>query len=195
VTEPLRPIEWTGSAIRVIDQTELPGRLVRIDLEHVDDLVAAIVRLAVRGAPQLGAVGALGVGLAMVQGRREGWTADALDDAIDRIRAARPTAVNLAWGVDRVRPLVAHGVDAVVAAAQAIIEQDERNNHEIGRRGADWIQARFPAASASSPTATPGRSPRPSGGPRSGSSASSTPAIRSSSSTPTRPGRCCRVLV
>ena len=144
MTEPLRPIEWTGSAIRVIDQTELPGLLVRINLETVDDLVDAVVRLAVRGAPQLGAVGALGVGLAMVQGQRDGWDASALDEAIDRIRAARPTAVNLAWGVDRVRPLVALGVRAVVAAAQAVIEEDERNNHEIGRRGADWIQARVP---------------------------------------------------
>jgi methylthioribose-1-phosphate isomerase len=128
----------------VIDQTELPGRLVRISLDTVDQLVDAVVRLAVRGAPQLGAVGALGVGLAMVQARREDWSAPALDEAIDRIRAARPTAVNLAWGVDRVRPLVARGADAVVAAALAIIEADERNNHAIGRRGADWIQARIP---------------------------------------------------
>ena len=86
----------------------------------------------------------MGVGLAMAQGQREGWDASTLDEAIDRIRAARPTAVNLAWGVDRVRPLVVQGAPAVVAAAQMIIEEDERNNHEIGRRGADWIQARVP---------------------------------------------------
>ncbi len=142
MTEPLHPIEWTGSAIRVIDQTLLPGRLARIRLETVDDLVDAVVRLAVRGAPQLGAVGALGVGLAMAQGQREGWSAGRLDAEVARIRAARPTAVNLAWGVDRVRPLMGRGVDAVVADALEIIAEDERNNHEIGRRGADWIAAR-----------------------------------------------------
>ena len=144
MSEPLRPIEWTGSAIRVIDQTELPGRLVRIDLETVDALVDAIVRLAVRGAPQLGAVGALGVGLAMVQGQRQGWQADRLGAEIDRIRAERPTAVNLAWGVDRVRPLVERGADSVLAEAVEIVAEDERTNHEIGRHGADWIQARVP---------------------------------------------------
>ena len=142
MSEPLRPIEWTGSGIRVIDQTLLPGRLVRIELATVDALVDAIVRLAVRGAPQLGAIGALGVVLAMVQGQREGWDAGRLDAEILRIRDARPTAVNLAWGVDRLRPLVAQGRDAVLAAAQAIVDDDERINHEIGRHGADWIQAR-----------------------------------------------------
>jgi len=144
VREPLRPIEWTGSAIRVIDQTELPGRLVYVPLECVDDLVDAIVRLAVRGAPQLGALGALGVVLAMDEGAREGWTAGRLDAEIDRIWAARPTAVNLAWGVDRVRPLLALGRDAVLAAALDIVEEDERTNRAIGRNGADWIQARVP---------------------------------------------------
>ncbi len=142
MTEPLRPIEWTGASIRVIDQTALPGRLTRISLETVDALVDAVVRLSVRGAPQLGAVGALGVGLAMVQAQREGWDDDQLRAAIDRVRTARPTAVNLAWGVDRVRPLMRQGVEAVVAAAMAIIAEDERNNHEIGRRAAAWIQAR-----------------------------------------------------
>ncbi len=144
MSEPLRPIEWTGSAVRVIDQTELPGRLVRISLDSVDDVVDAIARLAVRGAPQLGAIGALGVVLAMDQGARERWTAPELDAAIDRIRDARPTAVNLAWGVDRVRPRMAQGREAVLAAALGIIEQDERVNHAIGRNGADWIQARVP---------------------------------------------------
>ena len=73
MTEPLRPIEWTGSSIRVIDQTALPGRLVYLSLERVDQLVDAITRLAVRGAPQLGAVGALGVVLAMDEAARGSW--------------------------------------------------------------------------------------------------------------------------
>ncbi len=143
MSEPLRPVEWTGSAIRVIDQTQLPGRLVRVPLETVDSLVDAIARLAVRGAPQLGAVGALGVGLAMRQAAREGWDAARLDAEVARIRAARPTAVNLAWGVDRVRPLMALGATAVLEAAVAMVAEDERLNHVIGRNGADWIGARL----------------------------------------------------
>ena len=142
MSEPLRPIAWTGSSIRVIDQTQLPAHLVRVDLESVDALVDAIVRLVVRGAPQLGAIGALGVALAMVQAQREGWDDDRLDREVARIREARPTAVNLGWGVDRVRPLVGQGFDAVIAAAQAIVAEDEQINRAIGRHGADWIQAR-----------------------------------------------------
>jgi methylthioribose-1-phosphate isomerase len=142
VGEPLRPIEWTGAALRVIDQTELPGRLVRVSLTTVDELVDAIDRLAVRGAPQLGAVGALGVVVAMDQGAREGWTDERIQAAIARIRDTRPTAVNLAWGVDRVRVLVPRGREAVLAAALDIVDQDERVNRAIGRHGADWIQAR-----------------------------------------------------
>jgi methylthioribose-1-phosphate isomerase len=144
VREPLRPIEWTGDAIRVIDQTELPGRLIRMSVTTVDGLVDAIARLVVRGAPQLGAVGALGVVVAMDQGARERWSDVDVQVAIDSIRDARPTAVNLAWGVDRVRRLVPQGRDVVLAAALAIVDQDERINRAIGRNGADWIQARLP---------------------------------------------------
>ncbi len=144
MTEPLRPIEWTGSSIRVLDQTALPSGLVYVSLERVEQLVDAISRLAVRGAPQLGAVGALGVVLAMDQAEREGWDSLQLQAAVREIRDARPTAVNLAWGVDRVRPLMAQGRDAVLEAAQAIVADDERINRAIGRHGADWIEARVP---------------------------------------------------
>ena len=144
MSEPLRPIVWTGSALRVIDQTLLPLQVVWMDLDRVEPLVDAIVRLVVRGAPQLGAVGALGVVVAMDEGAREGWSATQLDSAIASIRNARPTAVNLAWGVDKVRPLVAQGRDAVLAAALDICTQDEAANRAMGRHGADWIQARVP---------------------------------------------------
>ncbi len=139
----LRPIAWTGAALRVIDQTLLPGRLEYIDLTTADAVVDAIRRLAVRGAPQLGAVGAVGVVIAMDEAAREGWPQARLDAAVDAIRSARPTAVNLAWAVDRVRPLMTRGREAVLAAALEIIEADERVNHAIGAYGADWIQARI----------------------------------------------------
>ncbi|MFI6516827.1 S-methyl-5-thioribose-1-phosphate isomerase [Spirillospora sp. NPDC050679] len=139
--EGARAIEWTGAGLRLIDQTALPGRLVHLDVADVDALVDAIVRLAVRGAPALGVAGAFGVAIALRQAAAEGWDAAALDGAIDRVRQARPTAVNLAAGVDRVRPLVPQGVDAVVAEAQALLEEDVRGNRAIGAHGADWILA------------------------------------------------------
>ncbi|NUU21957.1 MAG: S-methyl-5-thioribose-1-phosphate isomerase, partial [Streptomycetaceae bacterium] len=68
--------------------------------------------------------------------------ADALDAAIRRIRDARPTAVNLAGGVDRVLPLRAAGVAAVVAEAEAVVREDVAANKAMGALGADWILAR-----------------------------------------------------
>ncbi|WP_067480570.1 S-methyl-5-thioribose-1-phosphate isomerase [Actinomadura hibisca] len=137
-----RAIEWTGTGLRLIDQTVLPARLVYLDVADVDTLVDAIVRLAVRGAPALGVAGAFGVAIALRQAAAQGWDAATLDDAIARVREARPTAVNLAAGVDRVRPLVPKGVDAVVAEAQALLDEDVRGNRAIGAHGADWILAR-----------------------------------------------------
>ena len=141
MSEHLRPLEWTGNGIRIIDQTRLPGDLVFVDLRTVDGLVDAIVRLAIRGAPALGAVGALGVGLAMLQAEADGWDGDRRAAEIRRIRDARPTAVNLAWAVDQVTALVPRGLDAVVEAANGIFDDDARRNRLIATHGADWILA------------------------------------------------------
>lgn len=137
----IRAVRWRPGAIVLIDQTKLPAVETTMECTTVDELVDAIVRLVVRGAPALGAVGGYGVALAMVQGERAGWDSSRLDIEIDRIRNARPTAVNLAWGVDRVRPFVTDGVDAVLAEAQRIANEDEAANRELSRKGADWILA------------------------------------------------------
>src|SRR5258708_34875191 len=85
MSEELQAITLTGGAVRLIDQTALPGALTYLSIRSVDKLVSAIRRLAVRGAPALGAAGAYGVALALLEG-------GPLDDALVRIRTARPTA-------------------------------------------------------------------------------------------------------
>lgn len=137
----LRAIEWTGTGIRLIDQTTLPRSLTYLEIDDVDSLVDAISRLVVRGAPALGVAGALGVVIALLQAQREGWDSGELDSAIGRIRAARPTAVNLARGVDQVRSLIPEGHQAVLSAAIRLMDDDERINHAIGSHGAEWILA------------------------------------------------------
>ncbi|MDL4774391.1 MULTISPECIES: S-methyl-5-thioribose-1-phosphate isomerase [Thermomonosporaceae] len=138
----VRVVSWTGDALRLVDQTLLPARLAHVDIRDVDVLVDAIRRLVVRGAPALGVAGAFGVALAVLQAEREGWDDAARDAAITRIREARPTAVNLAAGVDRVRPYLAGGAGAVAARAQELLDADVRGNRAIGAYGADWILAR-----------------------------------------------------
>ena len=130
-------------AVRLIDQTLLPGTVVDRVTDTTDDLVEAIAVLAVRGAPALGVAGAMGVVVAMDEGAREGWDEARVQAAVDRVREARPTAVNLAWGVDQVRPLMGNGRDAVLAAARQLAAEDEAANRELSRLGADWLLSRI----------------------------------------------------
>ncbi|MFL6152418.1 MAG: S-methyl-5-thioribose-1-phosphate isomerase [Ornithinibacter sp.] len=132
-----------GGAVRLLDQTLLPGTTEHRQVDTTDGLVVAIAELAVRGAPALGVAGALGVVLAMDEGAREGWDDARVQSAVDRVRHARPTAVNLAWGVDQVRPLMSRGRDAVLAAARRVAVEDEAANRELSRLGADWLLSRI----------------------------------------------------
>lgn len=138
-------VEWVDTpqpGIRLLDQTALPASEVHLDITTVDALVDAIRTLAVRGAPALGAAGALGVVVAMNQAVREGWDDTRLHREIDRIRTARPTAVNLAWGVDKVRGTMPRGVEEVLSLAQGVVADDEAANRRLGELGADWILER-----------------------------------------------------
>lgn len=143
----VRTVEWLDepvAAVRLLDQTRLPVEEVYLEASDVDTLVDAIVRLAVRGAPALGAVGALGVAVAIAQGEREGWDDSRLRREIARLRDARPTAVNLAWAVDRVAAFLPDGPDAVLAEARRVSDEDVAANHALSERGADWLLRRCP---------------------------------------------------
>lgn len=136
-------IEWREHPrpmVRLIDQTLLPEQESYLEVTTVDDLVRAIATLSVRGAPALGAAGSLGVAIAMFQAEREDWDAERLGQEVKRIRDARPTAVNLAWGVDKVRGAMSQGVEEVVRQALQIVAEDEAANRQLARLGADWIQ-------------------------------------------------------
>ena len=137
----MRTIDWAGDAVVILDQTVLPHEVRSLTLSDVDALADAIHRLAVRGAPALGAAGALGVLLAVRQAEAEGWDGPGLDAALDRLRRARPTAVNLAWGVDRVAARLPEGEAAVRAEALAVLDEDVAVNRAMGQRGADLIEA------------------------------------------------------
>lgn len=81
----IRAIEWISSdapVIRLIDQTRLPGETRYVDVVETTQLVDAISRLVVRGAPALGAAGAYGVALAVWEGNSKNWTDEELQVAI-----------------------------------------------------------------------------------------------------------------
>jgi methylthioribose-1-phosphate isomerase len=116
----------------LIDQTLLPDEERWLRITDPDELVDAIRRLAVRGAPALGAAGALGVALAATAG-------GPVEAAAARIRAARPTAVNLARGVDRALSRLADGPAAVLAEARSVLDEEAGASRAIGERGADLL--------------------------------------------------------
>ncbi|MFI6336516.1 S-methyl-5-thioribose-1-phosphate isomerase [Streptomyces sp. NPDC050535] len=138
----LRAVDWTGSSLTLIDQTVLPQRTETREVRDVDDLVDAIKRLVVRGAPAIGAAGAYGVALALLQGEREGWDRSRVLAEVARIREARPTAVNLMVCVDRVLTRFDEGLEAVLAEAAAVQREDVEANRAMGAFGADWLLKR-----------------------------------------------------
>jgi len=133
VVDPIPPtIEWRRDAVRLLDQRALPARLRFVVCTDVDMLVDAIATLAVRGAPALGAAGAFGVALAAHTLR----TKRQVRVAAARLARARPTAVNLAWGVARGLDAYEHGGrDATLALAQSLAADDVTRNRLIGTHG------------------------------------------------------------
>jgi len=136
-----------GPAIELLDQTRLPAAEVFLRCADVTQLVDAIGRLVVRGAPLLGVAGAFGVALAATRG-------DDVEAAAQAISAARPTAVNLAWGVRR--SLAAYraaaagsepvpdqigGAQAALAAARSIAADDAAASAAMAQHGLRLVPA------------------------------------------------------
>ena len=129
-------------ALFVIDQRRLPHELEVQSLADPEQVFQAIRDMVVRGAPLIGASAAYGVAL---QARQDASDA-ALAACMERLAAARPTAVNLAWALGRMRerlmPLpVPQRCDAAWAEAAALCDEDVRVNEAIGRHGLPLIEA------------------------------------------------------
>ncbi|WP_280390501.1 S-methyl-5-thioribose-1-phosphate isomerase [Nocardia brasiliensis] len=136
----MRTIDWVDGKVIIIDQTLLPHREAVVTVSTAAQLAGEIARLAVRGAMALGVAGAFGMALAALRAAEAGESIErALDAAAVTMTAARPTAVNLAWGVEQVRTVRDGGLDAVLAAALAVRDADVSANRMIGARGADLL--------------------------------------------------------
>ncbi|MYA83597.1 MAG: S-methyl-5-thioribose-1-phosphate isomerase [Acidimicrobiales bacterium] len=120
-------LRWTGDSIEIIDQTRLPAELVLLDVRDVASAVDAIGRLAIRGAPALGAFGALALVVGVDEAQPD--SLDAARELLERLRHeigdARPTAVNLRWAVDRT-------IDAALAAQELISASTDSDNGSAG---------------------------------------------------------------
>ena len=132
----IRAVQWQGGHLRLLDQRLLPREERWVDCADANQITQAIRDLAVRGAPAIGIAAAWGVALAAKLG-------EPLDEVLATLRAARPTAVNLMWALDRMKKRIAAGADAdaLVREAQAIQDEDLAANRKMGELGAALIRA------------------------------------------------------
>ena len=133
------PLWWDDGALCLLDQTGLPHEVRTIRCTSWEEVAEAIRRLRVRGAPAIGVAAAYGLVLAAAVDAR------ALRQAAAGLRAARPTAVNLAWAIDRMLRVAEDAADPaalprrLLDAAEALARADVQANHRIGEHGAALI--------------------------------------------------------
>jgi methylthioribose-1-phosphate isomerase len=143
-------VDWRDGRLEVIDQTLLPARFEVLELASVGEVVDALRRLAVRGAPAIGVCAAFGVVLGLDRAdppdRAAGMAA--LRSAAAALEAARPTAVNLRWAVRRVAAAAAAGQDPAgmrrlaLREALRILEEDRDSCRRIAEAGRAELDGR-----------------------------------------------------
>jgi methylthioribose-1-phosphate isomerase len=128
----IRAVLWQGDHLRLLDQRRLPAEETYVDCRSADEVASAIRDLVVRGAPAIGIAAAWGVVLAARHDPQQ------VERALATLRAARPTAVNLMWALDRMKAALANGADAAALEreAQAIQDEDLAANRRMGELGA-----------------------------------------------------------
>lgn len=147
----IRPIwlDVVTDTVQVIDQRKLPHELEFISLESVDQVIVAIQEMVVRGAPLIGVTGAYGVFVALKTSRNRAWDDGWIAREAERIAAARPTAVNLVWAVEKIYNAVIREkdpdlrVDIARQIAGDIAEEEVENSRRIGQNGMVLIEECF----------------------------------------------------
>ena len=146
----MRSVEWDDGAVKMIDQRALPWKLEFVQLHTVEAVAESIQNMTIRGAPAIGA--AAGFGMALAAQLSDAATIDALVSDLHQngelLKAARPTAVNLAWAVDKLLQIAKSGEfnsvddlrEVLLSEAQQIADEDVEINRRMGARGAVLIQ-------------------------------------------------------
>ncbi len=143
-------VEWKDGAVRLLDQSRLPGSVEFLDCRDYRAVAQAIRDLKVRGAPAIGVAAAMGIALGARAVTTNDWHtfSQAVEGICAHLAASRPTAVNLFWAIDRMKRAMracgGHSLAAVQEAlleeAQAILEEDVALCRAMGRHGASVIK-------------------------------------------------------
>ena len=141
----LKTVEWKNNSVIMIDQTKLPNILEYVTYTDFNQVAEAIRTLVVRGAPAIGVSGAFGLALAALQSTATEKTEliSYLQNAKKILFETRPTAVNLAWGLDKIMEIANQGTSVdeikknVVETAKTMAEEDIQINMEMGKNGSE----------------------------------------------------------
>jgi methylthioribose-1-phosphate isomerase len=157
-TTRVTPYKYSGGRLRLLDQRRLPQEEIFLECDSAAQTAEAIRSLAVRGAPLIGVAAAYGL---CAEARRVvDRVPDDLDVALslgaERLVSARPTAVNLAWAVGRMRAVATASLGGpafervlrLEEEAHRIAEEDRLACLAIGRFGAAWLRARWSGLSS-----------------------------------------------
>src|SRR4030042_3802247 len=149
----MKPIEWLDNRLKIIDQTQLPGKLVFAELRDYAEVVAAIKGLKVRGAPAIGVAAAYGIALGarnIKAGDKANFLSQ-LDKILHAFALARPTAVNLFRAIHRMKKAAETSGDVpkikqgLINEAKAIHAEEEAAQERLSRLGAGLIKDGFTA--------------------------------------------------
>jgi len=141
----LKTVEWKDKSVVMIDQTKLPNELIFVTYTDYNDVANAIRTLVIRGAPAIGVAGAFGLALAALQSKattKEDMIKD-LEQAKKILFETRPTAVNLAWGLNKMMNVSKNCQntdeikESIVEAASTLAEDDVKINKAMGKNGAE----------------------------------------------------------
>lgn len=133
ITALIKPVEYTGHSLIVLDQRKLPNEEIYVECKTADDVIVAIRDMLVRGAPIIGIAGAWACCLAA---KENNISNDALLKLFERIKLARPTAVNLAKAVERMTNVFArNGISSLEAEAQRIYDEDLEMCQQMASQG------------------------------------------------------------
>ncbi|OPX98694.1 MAG: Methylthioribose-1-phosphate isomerase [Syntrophorhabdus sp. PtaB.Bin006] len=141
-------IYWKEGSLYVLDQRALPFRKVYVRCHRLADVIKAIKNMTIRGAPLIGIVAAYGVALGVSEVLRSKGhcTESEMERICAGLTATRPTAVNLAWALDRMRDVYrgcihkADRLDILIDAAITIHVEDIENNRMLSLYGAELIE-------------------------------------------------------
>ena len=143
-------LRWRNDLLELIDQRALPERQIYLGFDSAAAVAAAIRDMVVRGAPAIGCAAAYGLALDAQRLRDASLHTfeEGLTHAAALLRASRPTAVNLAWALERMRKRLAESIGQssreraaiLLAEAHAIAREDVELNRAMGGHGAALIQ-------------------------------------------------------